>query len=497
MTHLDSSALPSLQEAVAVPTYPRENLTTGIVHFGVGAFHRAHQAMYLDRVLREDPSAPWGICGVGLLPYDLRVREVLQEQDHLYTLVVKDADGSAEARVIGSIVEYRYAPDDPEAVLEKLASPDVRIVSMTITEAGYPVDNDTGDFDSSSSLIAADLAGGRPPHSVFGYLTEGLRLRRERGLPPFTVMSCDNIQGNGRVARTALTSLARLQDAELGEWIAAHVSFPNSMVDRITPATTEEGRAEVAKRFGIEDGWPVISESFEQWVLEDDFPAGRPPLDSVGVQLVRDVEPYELMKLRLLNASHQVMSYLGILAGHEYVDEVCRIPVFVEFLRDYMAVEATPTLKPVPGVDLPAYRAQLLQRFSNAAIADTLARQVVDGSERIPKFLLPVLRAQLAEGGPIDHVTLVIAAWSRYLEGRNEIGQPIQVTDRRAARLRDAVAREATRPGALLDVVEIFGDLGGSPRFRSRYLDLRGALAEHGAVGTMQRLNRSASTGTA
>ncbi|MDQ1512313.1 MAG: mannitol 2-dehydrogenase [Microbacteriaceae bacterium] len=489
MNRLASSTLSALPADVAVPAYPRANRVTGIVHFGVGAFHRAHQAMYLDRILQDDPTAPWAICGVGLLPFDRGVQNVLAAQDHLYTLVVKDSDGSAEARVIGSIVEYLFAPDDPEAVLEKLASPEVRIVSLTITEAGYPVDNETGDFDAASPLIAADLTGDGPPQSVFAYLTEGLRRRRDRGLPPFTVMSCDNIQGNGGVARTALTSFARSKDAALGDWIATSVSFPNSMVDRITPATTDEGRAEVADRYGVEDRWPVIAESFEQWVLEDDFPAGRPPLETVGVQLVADVEPYELMKLRLLNASHQVMSYLGILAGHEYVDEVCRIPVFVDFLRGYMAAEATPTLLPVPGVDLPDYQEQLLRRFSNAAIADTLARQVVDGSERIPKFLLPVLRSQLAEGGPIDHVTLVVAAWSRYLEGRTEAGRPIEITDRRAQLLRDAVTAEAERPGALLDLVEVFGDLGRSPRFRGRYLELRSALSEHGATEMMSRLD--------
>ena len=484
MTRLNEGNLGIISRRVATPGYDRAGRPAGIVHFGVGGFHRAHQAMYLDRLLGADPAAPWALCGVGLLPSDRRMRDVLEEQDRLYTLVVKSADGTAEARVIGSIVEYLFAPDDPEAVLEKLASPDVRIVSLTITEGGYPVDDDTGEFDASDPRIAAELSGG-DPQTVFGYLTEGLRRRRERGLIPFAVMSCDNIQGNGRVARAALTGFAAAKDPELGAWIETNVAFPNSMVDRITPATTDEGRDEVAARYHIEDAWPVIAESFEQWVLEDDFPGGRPSLDSVGVQLVPDVEPYELMKLRLLNASHQAMSYLGILAGHRYVDEVCRLPVFIEFLRGYMTVEATPTLLPVPGVDLVQYREQLLQRFSNAAIADTLARQVVDGSERIPKFLLPVLRAQLSADGPIDHIALVIAAWSRYLEGSDEAGSPVDIVDRRAEQLRAAAAAEEQQPGSLLDVTEVFGDLGRHPRFRARYLELRAALTRDGAVATM------------
>ncbi|MEF2976319.1 mannitol dehydrogenase family protein [Subtercola sp. YIM 133946] len=488
MVKLTNSTLSSIGQTVPVPHYNRRNVTTGIVHFGVGAFHRSHEAMFIDRVLAGGQTAEWGICGVGVLPSDAAMRDVFAAQDNLYTLVVKHPDGRAEARVIGSITQYLFAPDDPEAVIRTLADPNTRIVSLTVTEGGYNVNDATGEFDASNPAVQRDLAAGAVPATVFGLITEALRRRREAEVAPFTVMSCDNIQGNGVVARKALTSFALLKDEDLGEWIDRNVRFPNSMVDRITPATTDQSRAEVASVYGIDDTWPVVSESFEQWVLEDSFTLGRPALESVGVQVVDDVEPYELMKLRLLNASHQAMSYLGILAGYTYVHEVCRTPLFSTFLLSYMTQEASPTLQPVPGIDLDDYRHELIARFSSTAIADTLARQVVDGSERLPKFLLPVVRDQLASGGSIDHAALVIAAWSVYLEGSTEEGQPILVTDVRKKVLTEAVAAEKDAPGALLDVREVFGDLGENPRFREAYLAARKSIQVDGSVGAMRAL---------
>lgn len=486
MIELTASALSKVDPDVAVPRYDRSAISTGIVHFGVGAFHRSHEAMFIDRLLSAGGSTEWGICGVGVLSSDARMRDVLEAQDHLYTLVVKHPDGTAEARIIGSITEYLFAPDDPEAVIQKLADPSTRIVSLTVTEGGYSVNDATGEFDSSGPGIQADLRPGAVPSTVFGLITEALRRRRDQGIAPFTVMSCDNIQGNGRVARKALTSFAALKDPGLAAWIAEAVAFPSSMVDRITPATTDRSRAEVASRYGVEDEWPVISESFEQWVLEDHFTLGRPALESVGVQIVADVEPYELMKLRLLNASHQAMSYLGILAGHTHVHEVCQTAVFSDFLLGYMTEEATPTLHPVPGIDIGEYRNELIARFSGTAIADTLARQVVDGSERIPKFLLPVIRDQLATGGQLGRAVLVIAAWSVFLEGRTEDGRPIDIQDIRSEALIDAVRAESTRPGALLDLADVFGELGGNERFRTAYIAARERISAYGAVGAIR-----------
>ena len=487
MVALTAETLSGLPAALARPDYDRGAVRTGIVHFGVGGFHRAHEAMFLDRVLSRGDT-DWGICGVGILPGDLAMRDALNAQNGLYTLVTTAPDGTDTARVIGSLTKYLYAPDNPEAVLTTLADPETRIVSLTVTEGGYGVDDATGSFAPTDDATLADLDGTGTPRSVLGYLVTALERRRSAGVPPFTVMSCDNIQGNGTVARTAVTGFAGRRDPALAEWIGANVRFPNSMVDRITPATTDETRAFVSERFGVDDRWPVRSESFEQWVLEDDFSLGRPPLESVGVQLVDDVEPYELMKLRLLNASHQAMSYLGILAGATYVHEVCAAPLFAGFLRGYMNDEAIPTLRPVPGIDLDAYCDQLLARFGSEAVRDTLARQVVDGSDRIPKFLLPVVRSQLASGGGISHAALVLAAWSVFLEGRTEAGEPTPVSDRRLADLQDAVADERRSPGTFLDYTPVFGDLGSDARLRAAFVAARASLASQGALASIAAL---------
>ncbi|MDU0368038.1 mannitol dehydrogenase family protein [Microbacterium sp. NPDC089180] len=481
MTELTAAALPSLAADVSVPTYDRSAVRSRIVHVGVGGFHRAHEAMYLDRLL-EAGRGDWGLCGVGVLPFDAAMRDALAAQDRLYTLVTTAPDGSSAARVVGSIVDYLFVPDDPEAVVAKLADPDTAIVSLTITEGGYGIDDATGGYAPRDEPTLADLDGALPPRSVMGLLTEGLRRRRDADIPAFTVMSCDNIQGNGHVARASLLGFAERLDPELAAWIAQNVSFPTSMVDRITPVTTDETRASIAEEFGVDDRWPVRSESFAQWVLEDAFPLGRPAFDEVGVQLVQDVEPYELMKLRLLNASHQAMSYLGILSGAHYVHEVCTDELFVAFLQGYMHAEAIPTLRPVPGIDLDAYCDELIARFGSEAIRDTLARQVVDGSDRLPKFLLPVVREQLAAGGRIDHAALVLAGWSVFLEGRTESGEETPAVDSRLDELRAIVADD---PAALLDYAPVFGDLGQDARLREAYLAARALLAERGARGAI------------
>jgi len=485
MTTLSASTLATLPSAVATPAYDRAAISTGIVHFGVGGFHRAHQAMYVDALLARGFSE-WGICGVGVLEFDRAMRDALQAQDNLYTLVTSAPDGTREARVIGSIHEYLFAPDDPEAVLRRLAHPRTRIVSLTITEGGYSVDDATGEFDPRDPLTLRDLEQeSGPPSSVLGYITAGLARRREAGAPPFTVMSCDNIQGNGHVMRTALLGFAGRKDSDLATWIAGNVAFPNSMVDRITPVTTDEIRAMVRDEYGIEDRWPVHAESFTQWVLEDTFPAGRPPYEDVGVQMVDDVEPYELMKLRLLNASHQAIGHLGLLAGYEWVHDAVREPLFSDFLLDYMRIEAIPTLQPVPGIDLEAYCRELIARFGNENVRDTLARLVVDGSDRIPKFLLPVLRHQLDTGGDFRRCALVLAAWSRFLEGVGENGAPMPINDRRSAELALAMESELREPGAFLDYRPVFGDLGLDSRLREAFVAFRASLAERGVRATV------------
>lgn len=497
-TPLTTETLGTLE--VPVPTYDRSGLRVGIVHIGVGGFHRAHQAMYLDRLMEDGRAHDWAICGVGVLEGDRRMAEVTAAQDGLYTLVLKHPDGTREPRVIGSMTEYLLAPDDPEAVLARMTDPAVRIVGLTVTEGGYHVNPSTGEFDDSDPAIRHDLAREGPPQSTFGFLVEALRRRRDAGTAPFTVMSCDNIQGNGHVAHRMLGAFARAQDADLAAWIEAEVPFPNSMVDRITPRTTDDDRAEVVERFGIDDAWPVVAEPFCQWVLEDRFvvpgergdgvrPSSRPPFDEAGVQVVDDVEPYELMKLRLLNAGHQAIAYLGYLAGYRYAHEVSGDPLFAGFTRGYMDDEGTPTLAPVPGVDLDEYKSTLLERFANPEIRDTLARLAAESSDRIPTWLVPVIRWNLAHGGAIDRSALVVAAWARYAEGVDEAGEPIEVVDTGRADDRIAAAgRYPDEPLAFLDDRALFGDLIDDERFTSAYRAHLDALHADGARTTVQAL---------
>jgi mannitol 2-dehydrogenase len=415
------------------------------------------------------------------------MHEVMRSQDCLYTLVVKHPDGRLEPRVIGSIADYLFAPDDPEAVVARMASVPIRIVSLTVTEGGYHVHPVTGEFDARDEDLQHDLTHpAAAPRTVFGFVTAALRRRRDDGTGPFTVMSCDNIQGNGDVAHKMITAFARLQDPDLADWIEREVAFPNSMVDRITPVTSDEDRAALAARFGIDDGWPVVCEPFSQWVLEDDFVAGRPAFDAVGVQLVPDVMPYELMKLRLLNAGHQALCYLGYLAGYRYAHEVAADGLFAEFLLAYMDREAGPTLLPVPGVDLQIYKRTLIERFANPEVRDTLARLCAESSDRIPKWLLPVIRHNLEQGGEIDRATLVVAAWARYAEGVDERGDPITVVDRVRDRVMAAAARRHEDPLAFVADRDLFGDLVDDGRFTATYREALDSLHTRGARATLE-----------
>ncbi|MFI9408173.1 mannitol dehydrogenase family protein [Nocardia sp. NPDC052316] len=485
---LQAAILPGLDSGIAVPTYDRSAITTGIVHFGVGGFHRAHQAMYLDRLLERGEAREWGICGVGVLPADRKMRDALTAQDGLYTLSVLTPDGRWNTRVIGSIVEYLYAPDDPEAVLAKLADPATRIVSLTVTEGGYHYSATTGVFDAEDPDIQADLVPNAVPSTLFGLIVEGLARRRARGIAPFTVLSCDNIEGNGHVARTTFSAFAALRDRELGDWVAREVRFPNSMVDRITPVTPPEAAAQVARRYGVVDRWPVVTEPFTQWVLEDSFTLGRPDYGAVGVQLVEDVAPYELMKLRLLNAGHQALAYFGYLTGYRLVHDAAQDPAFRRFLLRYMDIEATPTLRPVPGVDLDQYKQTLIERFANPAIGDTVARLCAESSDRIPKWVLPVVRQRLADNGEITCAAAIVASWARYAEGVDEHGEPIEIVDRLRERLIPLARRQRDDRTAFLEDRSVFGDLIDEPRFVRAYVAALDSLYTKGARATVAEL---------
>jgi mannitol 2-dehydrogenase len=491
MTALNEQNLKQLDGAVSLPRYDRSQVSTGIVHLSVGNFHRAHQAMYIDTLMNDGQAMDWGICGIGLQPSNAAMRDVMAAQDGLYTLVLRHGDGSWDARVIGSITEYIFAPDEPEAAIEKMAAPATRIVSLTVTEGGYNLDAVTGEFIAADEAVQADLRPGVVPQTMFGLVTEALARRRDRGVPAFSIVCCDNIQGNGQVSKHAFTAFARLRDPVLADWITEHVRFPNGMVDRITPQTTDADRAELSRRFGVEDRWPVLSEPFVQWVLEDDFSDGRPPLEDAGVQIVPDVEPYELMKLRLLNASHQALCYPGTLVGCTFVHEVTSDPLFAQFLLDYMIGEAIPTLRPVPGVDLESYAHQLIERFSNAEVRDTVARLCNNASDLIPKFLLPVIRHQLAAGQPFTRSAAVVASWARYCEGTNETGEPHVMDDALAPQLAAAAARQRRHPTAFLTGNRgVFGELADDSRFTGVYTAILTSLFERGVRRTFADLDQ-------
>ncbi|ORA68999.1 mannitol dehydrogenase [Mycobacterium heidelbergense] len=463
VVRLNSATLGRLP--IAAPGYDRHGVGVGIAHFGVGGFHRAHQAMYIDRLL-ERGAREWGICGIGVMPADRRMRDVLRAQDGLYTLVLEHPDGSREARVIGSIVDYRYAPDDP-ATIELLAAPTTRIISMTITEGGYHI---------------------RDPESVFGLIVEALALRRDRGIAAPTIMSCDNIEHNGDVSRRAVIAHAELLRPRLAGWIAEHVRFPGSMVDRITPVTTGDIVAAVRRDFGVDDGWPVVAEAFASWALEDDFADGRPPLEEAGVLLVDDVGPYEAMKLRLLNAGHQCLCYFAALCGYAAVHDAARDPLLAEFLLAYFDSEATPTLRPVPGIDLRAYTRGLIERFANPGVRDTVARLCAYSSDRIPKWLLPVIRDNLRTGGPIRLAAATVAGWARYAEGVDERGEPIEVVDHLAGSLVPIARTQRRHPTAFVENAALFGDLARVPRFVEAYRWALDSLHSRGTRATLEAL---------
>lgn len=468
-----------------VPGYDRADVQPGIVHIGVGNFHRAHEALVIDRLLNAGLARDWGIRGVALLPSDELLARRMQRQDGLYTLVEKSPDGTWDYRVVGSILDVLFAPDDVSAVIDAMADRRIRIVSMTITEGGYNVDRLTGEFLADTPAVAADLVPGAAPSSVFGVVCAALRARRDAGVAPFTVMSCDNIQHNGDVARRMFLAFARLWDPEFAVWMAENVSFPNSMVDRITPVTAMTDIAAVSERIGLRDECPVVCEPFFQWVVEDDFPQGRPPWEEAAVQVTGDVTPYEKMKLRLLNASHQGLCYFSQLAGYEYVHDAMTWPELRTFLRRFMDEEQTPTLDPVPGVDLEAYKAELIERFSNPEVRDTVARLCAESSDRIPKWLLPAARDQLAADRPVRLSAAIVASWARYAEGVDESGASIDVVDPLRDQLVPIARRQRQNPTAFIDHRMLFGDLVDDVRFREPYLEALHHLHEYGSRATV------------
>lgn len=486
---LNNGSLNELADRVAVPQYNRESVKTGIVHVGVGGFHRAHQAMYLDQLLHDVSNANWGICGVALLNFDQKIYNTLNDQDGLYMLVVKELDGKLTKRVIGSITEYLYAPDSPKAVIEKMAHPDVKIITLTITEGGYNLNEATGEFNLENPQIIHDRDHAGAPKTIFGYLTQALKLRKETNAGAITILSCDNIEGNGDVAKKMLSSYVQFAQPDLLPWIEANVSFPNSMVDRITPATVATDISSLLETSGIEDQWPVVCESFQQWVVEDNFIAGRPNLESVGVQFVKDVEPFEKMKLGLLNAGHSVIGILGSLMGYSTIDEAISNPEIAKFLAVYLDNEVTPTLRNLEGVDLTKYKKTLVERFSNIYIKDQIERICSETSAKIPKFIMPTINGQLKAEGTITYAAFVIAAWAVYSLGVNEKNEAITIKDALQESLLAKAKLAATNPAVFITMEEVFGNLSQSETFTKSYTKAYNDIVAYGVEKCIIELN--------
>ncbi|MDH7640888.1 mannitol dehydrogenase family protein [Sphingomonas oryzagri] len=474
--------LAQLAPAIGRPAYDPAGIRPGIVHLGLGGFHRAHMARYTHALMNRDPAAlGWGIVGAGLLPADRRIRDALAPQDHLYTLVERDGSGET-IEIIGSVADVVFAGEDSTALLDAIGWAEIRIVSLTITEHGYCLDPATKRLAPDHPAIAADLADPEHPKSAVGIIVESYRRRRDTGTRPFTALSCDNIQHNGHVLKQAVLDFATLREPDLARWIEREARFPSTMVDRITPVTQAGDIADLAARHGVADAWPVVSERFTQWVIEDDFVDGRPDWDQVGAQFVTDVAPYEFMKLRLLNASHLAIAGLGRLIGYETIDETMRDDRIRRYMSALMERETGPTLLPVPGIDLPIYKTELIDRFANPAIRDTVERVNTDAALN---YLLDPVRDRLASEGSIDLLALGVAAWLRRVRGIDENGTVIDVRHPMAALLREKAIEGGRDPAPLLSITSLFGSLGEDRRFVAAVGSHLAAIYEHGAAGAL------------
>ncbi|CAF3427571.1 unnamed protein product [Rotaria socialis] len=472
-----------------LPTYNRHELKHGIVHLSLGNFHRSHLAYYMDVLATEYDQIDWGIVGIGVRSVDKSISTVLQAQDGLYTLISKGSvETDINVRIIGSIIGYIFAPDEPERALATLMHPDTKIVSMTITVSGY-------DIDMTNIDIQHDLQHPQTPRTVFGFLTHALDGRRRASLAPFTILSCDNVQQNGEVAKRCILEFTKaLNNVELLDYIQTKVTFPNSMVDRITPATTDADRHYVYLHCGIADGCPVVAESFMQWVVEDSFCSGRPPLELLtnvpyNVLLTEHVEAYECMKMRLLNAAHTAMCYLGYLMGYTYIHEIMSEKNMQFFIEHLMNDEVTPVLPPVPNVDLAEYKRKIIERFSNPHMKDTVSRVCMDGASKFPKYLVPTIVEQLKRGVIPYFCAMAVGSWIRYFGGKDESGQSIVLRDVLADELQlQKLASEARFTAIeMLRVRQVFGDLANNKLFAETVQDAVKLLYEEGSKAALEK----------
>lgn len=485
---LNQQNLKQIAERVSSPTYGRSKLKTGIVHVGIGGFHRSHQAYYVHQLLEKHNTLDWGICGVGLREADRKIHDVFKKQDCLYTLVTQHPDGTVNSEVIGSIHDFLLAVDNPEAVVSKMADSDTKIVSLTITEGGYNFNPTTGEFDFENADIQHELQHPNEPKTIFGFLTAALKKRQQNGSAPFSILSCDNIQHNGDITRKMLLSFAEKQDPELANWIKTDVYFPNTMVDRITPVTTSSEIEYLQSTHGITDEWPVVCEPFIQWVVEDTFSNGRPPLEKMGVQFVTDVAPYEEMKIRLLNAGHSVLGITGAVYGHPTINACMADEVFAQFMRKFMDKEVSPHLDELEGIDIEKYKDSLAERFANPNIKDSVSRICSESSAKLPKFLIPTLQENLATGGSIEYATFILAAWCYYSDkGIAQNNHKIEIIDALQNQLHQAAKNTEQDPTAFLKLKDVFGDLVENERFVKVYTDKIDAIYSGKAIRELMK----------
>ena len=482
---LSRDAFKELSATAAVPSYDPGKLKAAIVHFGVGNFHRAHQAVYLDDLFSLGLDHDWGLIGAGVRQADEGMRQKLMAQDWLTTVVEQEADVST-ARVTAPMIDHLKIGDS-HAIINKLADPAIRIVSLTITEGGYYIDPATQRFDPTHPDIAADAKDLLTnPRTVFGLILAGIKRRRDIGIEPFTVMSCDNIPGNGHVTQNAIIGLAKLIYPELAAWVQANVAFPNGMVDRITPATSDRERNMLTDNFGIVDNWPVFCESFRQWVLEDNFPAGRPALEKVGVQFVPDVAPFEHMKIRILNGGHATIAYPAALMDIHFVHEAMENSLVRGFLEKVERDEIIPIVPPVPDTNLNDYYTLIDRRFSNPKIGDTITRLCLDGSNRQPKFILPSAADRLKAGQSVTGLALVSALWCRYCYGETDSGKAIAPNDPSWTRLTAQAKKAKDYPKAWLEMTDIFGELSRNPTYVAAFSHALETLWSIGTKATLE-----------
>ena len=483
MMKLLDSTLNSLPSDVAVPQYDRSCLTPGIVHIGLGNFHRAHQAWYLHRLMQMGLAHDWAIIGAGVRPGDEVMRVKLAAQDYLTTLI-ELSPGQRRLEVIGSMIGFVPVQQGHQALIEQMADPAIRIVSLTVTEGGYYIDVASKGFDAQHPDMQHDASLPERPLTAFGAMIAALKRRRDAGVAPFTCMSCDNLQGNGKVLRQTVVSLAKLSDPDLALWIESQVSFPNSMVDSIVPATGAQELALVAE-LGIEDQAPVTHENFRQWVIEDQFCAARPPWEKVGATLAADVHAYETMKIRILNGGHQVIAAAGDLLGLETISACMRDPLIGQLYERVLQGEIVPHVQAVPGMTAPAYVALIRERFANPAILDTTRRVAFDGSSRQPGFILPSVRDCLQAGIAPDGLALVCAVWARYCLGTREDGSTIQPNDPYWDQLQARALQARACPRHWLENSAVYGELVDEPEFATRFEHWFGALIIDGVRATL------------